>query len=431
MVATFVAALSACDPSGEVPTAPRASGAPRAAAVPNGLEGPKTLDGRFAQVAAIVPEFGGFYTENGRRVIVLTDTTRLGAAIAAIQLALGEADHGSVARQGQYGFAQLQQWQHQLLGLLRGHGVTFLDADEAHNRVTLGVRDATAAVALQSAAASLGVPTAAVRFEVTGPITSLTSLVDNKVRPTAAGLQIVRRGGANPSGGDSLFACTLGATVYSSQAGAYGFITNSHCTATHFGPDGSAFYQNNPYDASTKLGNERIDPPSLSGCDPSSGYAACRWTDAAFIQYDPGVNYHVGLLARTTSGLTIDTGHPFHFNNNSGQASSGASVSKTGQSSGTSSGTVTNTCIYVPAGSDDMLLMCQSRATLSANAGDSGSPVWVNQPNPNYTYTAALGGILWGGENCDATGHNCSSILFSDAGFLTSDLGGSFDYYYQ
>jgi hypothetical protein len=71
--------------------------------------------------------------------------------------------------------SQLVAWAKTARALLETNGVTLIDADEAKNRVTVGVEDESRTQAVKQALSSLGIPPAAVDIKVTGRIRPVDS----------------------------------------------------------------------------------------------------------------------------------------------------------------------------------------------------------------------------------------------------------------
>jgi hypothetical protein len=130
-------------------------------------------------------------------------------------------------RRGQYDWAQLERWQAGPgSAALAVPGAVFTDADEASNRLRIGVEHGAAAAGVRSALARAGVPAAAVIIEETTPIVRMATLQNDNGRQ--GGLQINFPG----------FLCTLG---FNDGTGA--FITNSHCTTTQGGVENTPYGQ--------------------------------------------------------------------------------------------------------------------------------------------------------------------------------------------
>jgi hypothetical protein len=133
-----------------------------------------TIDDLLVRVEEQVPGFGGMFVDReGRLVVYLRDTSQLAAARSAIVAVFGAERvpaAGVRAVEGRYAVSQLRMWSRRAAAVLGLRGVTFVDLDEANNRVAIGVEDAATTKAVERALSSIRVPRAAVAIEVTGPI---------------------------------------------------------------------------------------------------------------------------------------------------------------------------------------------------------------------------------------------------------------------
>ena len=134
----------------------------------------ETQDDRLVRVEKQAPGFGGMFVDSdGQLVLYLLDTSQLPAARSAVEAVFGP-DHvpaaGVRAVKGQYTVSQLAAWTRRASAVFRLKGVTFVDLDEARNRVAIGVEDRSRVTAVEKTVASLKVPRAAVVIDVTGAI---------------------------------------------------------------------------------------------------------------------------------------------------------------------------------------------------------------------------------------------------------------------
>jgi hypothetical protein len=381
-------ASAACDsfesPAGSEPGDATANRVPQQAVV--------TLDDEYARVArAEVPGFAGFYLESdGTPVIQLKDPTQRGAAerylahqLAAARrgLRLGNASERPVFRTAAYDFAELKGWSNQVHGLLSRGDVYTIDVDEVGNRVRVGVRDAAAVNAVRAQGAKMGIPAAALYVE-TQPAPEQRATVQDYHGTMMGGIQIAGAAGT----------CTEGFNAV--RDGYWIFVTNSHCTNSYFAYDGGWIYQ--PWYASGyEVGWEVAD----IGVYTCNGWwnPACRRADAAYI-HQPGYRgIAQGVVARTPwasggpASLTI-VGQYNIVARYGGSPPVGTWLDKTGRTSGSTYGQVTQSCVTIGQ------LACQDVSSVWSQPGDSGSPmmVWTGGGNG---YDAQLYGILWGGPS--------------------------------
>jgi hypothetical protein len=332
-----------------------------------------------------VPGFGGFYIdERGTPVVYLKNAAERGnaeRALAPFLRAQGLAATQLRVLPAKYDWAQLEHWFAQAsANVLAGPGGVFVDADEASNRVLIGV-ERGAAARIRGIVARLGLPDEAVVVRETEPI-RLAATLRNKVRPVVGGLQINFPG----------FLCTLGFNA--TRNGQKSFITNSHCTNHQGGVESTPYWQPTKAAAPVQIGTEVQDPGysnTKAGCPASR---RCRFSDASRAAYASGITFSLGKIARTTGAnngsVTISGSFTVTAE---GTASVGQNVSKIGRTTGWTRGAVTNTCVNVRVTGTSIVQLCQNIVSAHVGAGDSGSPVFKGSTN------VTLAGILWGGDD--------------------------------
>lgn len=362
---------------------------------------PVHLDDLLAEIADEVPEFGGvFFEKTGNLTILATDTPDRQALDTALVRALG-LDGTAVAaaqvRPCTYPFDQLYAW-HLQLGrvVLPLAEVSMTDIDDASNRLTIGLVDASAQARVAAAVRAAGVPEHAVAF-VVHPLATPMGKVTGKIRPLRGGLQISR--------GPTI--CTLGFPM--ARKGVPGFITNSHCTAMQGGNEHTKFGQ--PLIADF-VGEEAFDLLYWVGEAPCEYPYVCRESDSAFVKSGEGLERKLALLnpgALDVLGYARVTGR-------SNWPLQGEAARKSGRTSGSSEGTITQACAVMKSTTKQMYF-CNHRVSgpdPMSQPGDSGSPVFrvTNQP---ATDDARLLGVLWGGSP--------GSFVFSPLGAIELDMG--------
>ncbi|MFL5402976.1 MAG: hypothetical protein ACJ8BF_09185 [Gemmatimonadales bacterium] len=369
--------VGACSDQNE-PVAP--STPPEAPSLQQGIQG--TADDPVS-LGRTIPGFGGFYLDGrGNPVVYLKRSADRSNAERALDPFL--RSHGFVASQlrvlpAQYGWADLESWFGKASPQVLAAGAIFVDADEASNRVRIGV-ERGAAARIRGIVARLGIPAGAAIVEEVEPI-RFASTLRNKVRPVVGGLQINFPG----------FLCTLGFNAI--RNGQNSFITNSHCTNKRGGTEGTPYWQPTQTAAPAQIGTEVSDPAYFknNGCPP--GWQ-CRFSDAARAAYAAGIPFSLGKLARTTgpnnSSITINGSFSI---TGEGSASVGQTVNKVGRTTGWTQGKVTQTCVNVSVTGANIGLFCQNIVSARLGAGDSGSPVFKGSSN------VTLAGILWGGNS--------------------------------
>ena len=352
-----------------------------------------------------VPGFGGFFFDReGVPTVYLQEVAARAQVERALGLWLGAQGIQAATlrvRQADYDWASLERWQGRATGqALAMRGAVWVDADEARNRVTIGVERGTPAAQVQSAVARLGVPSGAVIVEEVEPV-RLAATLRNRVRPVVGALQINFPG----------FLCTLGFNAI--RSGQRSFITNSHCTNSQGGTESTPYWQPTEGVAPTRIATEVADPAYTTGGSCPSG-RRCRRSDSSRARYASGTTSTLGAIARTSApnnGSITITGN---FNITAeGAASAGQQVHKIGRTTGWTRGSVAGTCVNVNVSGSNITQLCQTLVSAGVGSGDSGSPVFRRQ---GTTGNVTLVGILWGGSGS-------SLYVFSPISNIESELG--------
>jgi hypothetical protein len=387
--------VAGCSDMGQ-PAAPSDPSDPSLAAARQGIsEHPNDL-------ARAVPGFGGFFLDAaGTPTVYLRDPARkseVARALGPYFRAAGIQPSLLRVQHGQFDWALLERWQ---AGpgnaALAVPGAVFTDADEASNRLRIGVEHGAAAAGVRSALARASVPAAAVIIEETEPIVRMATLQNDNTR--RGGLQINFPG----------FLCTLG---FNDGTGA--FITNSHCTTTQGGVESTPYGQ--PLLSAGTVAIEIADPTYFTGgaCPASR---RCRRSDAARASYQSGIQGALGLIARTAepnrkrNALQITGSFTITGELLSGGVV-GNVVNKIGRTTGWTQGQITNVGVNTNVSGSNITQLSQTFVSAGVGAGDSGSPVFSLAGS-----NATLRGILWGGAS------NGRSFVFSPLGNIEAELG--------
>lgn len=408
-----VLVTAACDTP--EPVAPEAAG-PTAglAAAPQAQI--RTQDDEHARVArAEVPGFAGFYLqEDGTPVVRLVDPAQRGAAQRYLAQEFARARRGRRANaptepiflNAAYDFAQLKGWAEQVEGLLARSDVYLVDVDEVNNRVHVGVADNTAAGAVRSEAARMGIPAAAL-FVQTQPKPEMRATLRDRFTTTVGGTQIAFGN----------YVCTLGFNARRVSTGANVYVTNSHCTRRQNANDGIALYQPTRV-AGNEIGAEVADR-ALYAC--AGAGTSCRWADAAYYSNNGARGVGQGGIARTALATFANAGTTIigEFDivaRYTGTLPVGTILEKTGRTSGSTYGQVTQSCVTIGS------LRCQDVSRVWSEGGDSGSPMYVSLGGTgDAANDVELYGILWGGPSTDWTTTYSSRLsgIEQDLGALT------------
>ena len=281
-------------------------------------------------------------------------------------------------------------------------GTVFADNDEVAGKVVYGVEHAGAANGVRNALARLGVDEADYEIKLTKPIVLAQSLRD-RFRPTQGGIQIHF----------TRYVCTLGFNV--DHAGGRSFITNSHCTASQGGTEGTVYYQPASNVDDAVIATEASDPAysrNVTGCPKGK---VCRLSDASRALYSADVASNRGEIAQPVAkggNLTIGA-TPFTITSQ-GDVTSGT-VNKVGRTTGWTQGNIIATCAHTNVSGSKVHLRCQTFVAAGVGGGDSGSPVFQIPGGGGNNVT--LVGILWGGSS------DGSSFVYSPISAIQKELG--------
>lgn len=385
---------------------------PDAIAAPAPHVGEKSFDDMLAEIAVMVPGFGGMYiAEDGAMEVVMSDRTLEAGVENAIRAVLPMENvsyTGVRIVDGKYAFNQLKDWNDAVYkSVLAMDGAVFTDINERANKLVVGISDASLRNSVEAAYKAAGVPTGALVIEMTGPVVQELGL---RRRPLVGGLQI-----AMSSGGF----CTLG--FIGNRAGVRGFVTNSHCSGIQGGVQGIVYHQPVISGTTNRVGLETADPVYFAG-GPCPAGRVCRRSDAAFARVPhplgPVTGSLLGRIARTAEASVAWNGTSlWTILGKQNPTFMGETVKRVGRTQGTRTGVVNGTCMNVGVASTTITMLCQGRANYISGPGDSGSPVFrvVNAGS----FTVALNGIHWGSF---VAGGAAGDRIFSTINFVDSEL---------
>jgi hypothetical protein len=382
-------------PTNQTPSAPDLRTAQQPEADPNGL-------------ARGVRGFGGFFFDaQGAPTIYLKEAAQRGNAERALTAwlqARGLDPSALRVLKGDFDWADLERWQttasEQVLGVA---GAVFVDADEASNRVRIGVERGAAGGQARAAAARLGIPASAVVVQETDPIQQVATL-QQRVRPIVAGLQINFPG----------FLCSIGFNAV--KNGQNSFVTASHCTSTQGGVENTPYWQPlqtvDPVQIATEVDDPVYTRKVLPGCPNGR---RCRLSDASRAAYASGITFTLGGIAKTSApnNGSLDITGSFTITSKSPAAVVGNTVNKVGRTTGWTQGTVTNTCVNTGVSGSNIVQLCQTFVSAGVGAGDSGSDVFGITSGSSVK----LLGILWGGNS------GGTQFVYSPIANIEAELG--------
>jgi hypothetical protein len=299
------------------------------------------------------------------------------------------------------------------------NGVLWVDIDEMSNRVRIGVDRAlepSQLDALHQRMVQAGLPASAFVLESSEPYVQMQSTggsIRGQNPPLAGGAQIqfrINGGGAS---------CSVG--VPAVRNGVTGFVTASHCSDKVYGTDSSGPSQ---YSAPTlgqqPFATESIDPGPINCEDRISAGTAgsnCRRSDALFVRTRSPNDVQLGSIYQANAALTITGSLPvigtLDF------ASLNQRVAKTGRTTGTTSGRVTQTCVDVGVSEQSGQppsygVLCATVTNVPVQGGDSGSALYVPANGG-----ARVTGILSFGSSDGTSGFSPWGMIRQDLGALT------------
>jgi hypothetical protein len=291
-----------------------------------------------------------------------------------------------------YAQAQLAAWFAEASpAALEMEGAVFADHDEAARRIAIGVEDVNAILRIQPELARRGIPEDAVEFRITPPIYQVATLRD-RWRPTIGGIQIHF----------GQYLCTMG---FNADDGTErSFITNSHCTNTQGGVEGTQYYQPTSTVDPTVIATEVEDPTYFRGGACPRG-RKCRYSDASRARYSADVASTRGAVAATSGpnngSLEVTGTWTITSQDNTTQSfASGTTVNKVGRTTGWTQGNTTSSCVNVNVSGSNITQLCQTlvqdpNGAVLVGGGDSGSQIFRVTSGSNVQ----LVGILWGGSS--------------------------------
>ncbi|MDA8020781.1 MAG: S1 family peptidase [Thermoanaerobaculia bacterium] len=359
---------------------------------PTDRRAPVSSDEEFVALAKELPGFGGFFFDEAGRVnVVLRDPSQKALFEDGLVDGFDKLSARGAVRvvAGRYGFDELAAWRNDLFDLLAHPSVVYLDVDERRNRVVVGIdrtevgRKSATRAGLKRSIAARQVPREAVTFVETDPVRPAATLRDS-FRPLPGGVRIQ----SDPPGlGGSI--CTMGFNA--KRSGVQGFVINSHCTSSYLAPDSTVIYQRSSSLSSDRVGQAIVDPAGYV-CYP--GWQ-CRFSDAAFVDYDSNSTDDFGRIARPTcvncSSVSVGSS-TFRITGTLNRVYVGWQLNKVGQTTGWTRGSVSQTCVHFSI-QPGQAVLCQDMVDAGVNGGDSGAPVFSRTAGSS---SVLLAGILWG-----------------------------------
>ena len=400
-------------------------------------------------ISASVPEFGGYFLDGQRNVVVyVTDTTAFGKTRGIVAAEImhhrvrdkaGEYRPTLVLRKGDFAFSQLQDWADALSDNVVGKvpGVISGGVDIKRNRVRIGVTPALQASAEPSIAQSLtalGIPPAAVTIEteeitvsgLRGDLLDATLLwrranlksAERRAEPRLASFLTTTLSSYpfNPWIAGTILtpsSCTNTLAVdYTPSGGSQHryIMVASHCTHHWASLTADTTFQGGGV---TVLGTEAFDPS-----EP-------RYSDMALYRVNDSASVLRGTIARTFLGgstTNIDASKPPL--SVVGRISSevvGNYVMKSGVADGWTDGYI-DAINQTKVGNDGHTRYGTTAANYTTDEGDSGGPVFWPENDDRVDFE----GVNWAkySRTC-GIGLTCYGGLYSPISGILSDLGAS------
>lgn len=391
------------------------------------------MEVQFARIAEEVPGFAGIYFDTLAQrtlVVALTDPSQGEHAKAVVRRVFSDDERVTEStlevRPARFTFLQLATWRKRLSPLLfdlpevARFGIVYRD-----NVVEVGAEDVSAIRAgIIAELTRLQVPREAVAFVRAPRVEPQSHSLDHSFRPVPGGVRIrfLER--------DTVRSCSLGFNAKIGFGSERLFITAAHCSPT-IGVDDNTVFDQSSY-STERIGVEFRDPPPF-GCTLIS--TGCRYSDAAAVQYDSGIDYQIGYLARPRYRWScsldqcgygtneIDTSNPrIRITEKQLAPFEGQGLDKIGITTGWTYGYVTRVCQNLPVeistGSNRFIyLLCQDYVRAPHELGDSGGPVFDYDSS---TGTAKLAGILHSGTGGPLS---TTEFIFSSMDMLQRDFG--------
>ncbi len=324
----------------------------------------------------------------------------------------------TVTTVGQYRIRDLLPWRLAARSAFTIAGVQSVGLDEREGKIIVGFISSSSRSAIEKHLLQLGIPADAISLVAERPVTLLATVRDHNRNKIESGVQFGFRVTA-------FFqtTCTTGAdAIYYPY---YGFVTAGHCStgAANGVNNSTCIYQHDFTGSSCAgaeyVGVEHLDTPYFS-CN--GGANTCRYSDAMYVRYSSSSFYAGKKVAETSpvgtsapGGLMIAR---YRLSAGSSNLTQGLVVRKTGSTTGTTEGSVAQTCVdkLVTGG---QINLCQDVVTGYSRGGDSGSPVYWPDGFDFGNLNAAIyhAGILWGGDTL------AGQWYVSPWSGITADLG--------
>lgn len=394
----------------------------------------RSYDEELGDIALESPDYSGHYLdENGELVVLVTDMSsseqtreiirrKSNDLEAARRIGLQDSDQADqiVFKKASYSFLDLYNWREKVRGIAYAHnGFSMLDLDEKENVIVIGIEDLSGVDSIIEQLRQHSIPREAVEII---QVPKVKKRIRSRRTTLRGGLEIERSGSTGK--------CTLGLPsriISGTYANVDGFLVNTHCTDVEGGLDQTLVEQDDH--VLDIIGYEILDPSfSSSKCTSAvlnfNPNAICRYSDSAFIKYDPvqSRTFKRGEIYRTNwtgqwSGSTTRTSTSQFFDvvTNGSYPAQGTELQKVGRTTGWTYGYVNRTCVDAGNGDPNEYLICNFSVYSGVDGGDSGSPVFYwNGDEYSEAIPVTFHGLLWGSVGLSEYYFSPSAMIFQE-----------------
>lgn len=355
---------------------------------------PSGMRDELRALSTSAPGLTGIFLDSSGVLTVAVATDKFSAGSMANVLAWARAYGAPSATLGEmrtrrvrYSFLELDTQYRVLEATMRSDdGVSLTAIDESRGVIVVGTVSTAKGDGLRSRLVASGIPADMLVFERARPGAGESTLQD-PVRPTIGGLRVVPHANQGCTLGFNLMRWADGIDPPTSPK--Y-FMTAGHCNGFTWGTNTQLPY----YQVADRVGEEFEAVPIFNY--PSwhcpAGKTPCTEADAVFIKYDDTVSVAYGNVARVSALNGNIIGYTNVQPNYVG-AMIGQKVTKVGQATGSSTGTVSLTCADFQVGNGFLMVWvkCMGRANYNSGPGDSGAPVFI--PSSGSTSMKWMSGI--------------------------------------
>jgi hypothetical protein len=358
------------------------------------------------EIARQAPAFGGVMTDStGALTISVTDLSRGEAAAAAVRALLAQRRqtvNGVRFRRVDYSYQQLRGWYDRFIASSAVPGITVGGVDESRNRVHIGAIDEDAVSRVKARLTELGVPAEATIVEISSPVVfssgagssflgeaRIATAFSDDPRQYATYSLTPKLWGGIKIHNSFQESCTLAFMLHRDLPIPFWdpadyILTASHCSH-YIGVVAGTLYQPD-FTFLGPIADEYLDPyPYMHDQVPAcpSG-RLCRNADATVYKLRANSGRISGFPDVIRAGANLQINSLVSMRGQSPVVMTGSVVRMAGYVSGETTASVDLPCEDVPFYynlfgtwiDSGITMLCQARAPLGAQEGDSGGSVW-------------------------------------------------------